>query len=1278
MNILDLLTTPRYGIYRPGTGTVDFEYTSYRDSFRLSTSMELSAEASYRVVEDKLKAYLKSGKDYLDGNDLALLSVLLEGAADSASYVINFDEKGITLASLITVDARKINFIYEKYSDAEYALQLALTRSSSIKFAWSDKALKGDFYFNIKRSGDEDITTITGYTNFHLGNEAGAKPVTLSAGIVKRKPLVDPNKSTDAKEEVNNENKKLEKKLEKADHTYVRLQSRNVSGITVKDIVSMFTTAYTEIPDVLDNVSFYDFAILSRKSRESGKEINDFAIVIDCKITIKDTPLKAKLTIHTTKEVGKETQAQTFSFSALVTVDEHQFQLKFTTSEQKSDGNNKSAWSILATYANEGKVTLDIQKMITDIFGANDIPKMSLTLHQPKVFFYYQRSTIGGKAAEGNSTGKLLFGAGASIDIGIKDLPIVGSILVEMKALEFKELLFIYSSEAMSQDDLNPLAKSKMLDKSSKAIGKGLSLTAEIVIDGQAEHYTFGGKVDAVKKTDSTVIVVKDPAESKTKELSSSVSSDAKWYSIDKKLGPVNFQRLGLKYQDGRAYILLDASVNTAAMTLSMMGLGVGFKPDWDDLDPSFHLKGLGLSYKTDAVEISGAFLRGQQGGIETYSGAALIKMKSFTISAIGSYAQTDHGASLFIYGLFEGNIGGPPIFYVTGIAAGFGYNRKINAPDLDEIATYPLVALAMNQKDTGIASVLTSLETPMASGKLPIEISPGDYWLAVGVKFTSFKIIESFLLLTVNFGTKTEYNVLGLSRLSWPEESLRKKVGLKDPIIYVELAIKASFGPESDVIKIDGLITPNSYILSKDCRLTGGFAFYTWVSGEHAGDFVMSIGGYHPRFNKPAHYPVVPRVALNWKLSDNLLMRGELYFALTPSAIMMGGRWELLYTSSNVKAAFIMWIDILMQWAPFYYDISIGIILKIEAHISLKLITIHLNLELRAQLDIWGPPFSGRAEIDLGIYSFEIRFGNKELPRKEPLEWNAFADGFLPKEEKKEKNTQPRQSPRLRSKAPAANAPIPVDCITATVSAGVIDVIEEKDKEKLYIANPMQFQLAIDSAIPVTKLTLNGKDSTFTNDAVTQSKLGVKACGFNNGDVTFAMDVKILFGSEDVTSNFVTEKITKGFPAALWGSGQENNDNKPVESKILQGIMSGINISANLPEPSYLKPFDFSTFVEQYTHDNCKISCPELEAEENFNTYDVYKIMKYFENLDAPRMKMYDDLKTLDMGFDIMEEKEADSLNMIFSDGGSFFRGTPKLGKIGHIYHNPTDTTNT
>ena len=44
-----------------------------------------------------------------------------------------------------------------------------------------------------------------------------------------------------------------------------------------------------------------------------------------------------------------------------------------------------------------------------------------------------------------------------------------------------------------------------------------------------------------------------------------------------------------------------------------------------------------------------------------------------------------------------------------------------------------------------------------------------------------------------------------------------------------------------------------DSYMLDPDCRLTGGFAFCVWFEPhDDAGDFVVTLGGYHPAFTVP------------------------------------------------------------------------------------------------------------------------------------------------------------------------------------------------------------------------------------------------------------------------------------------------------------------------------------------------------------------------------------------------------------------------------------------
>lgn len=1251
MGVLKTLTSPRYGIYFPDSQiTTDFEYTpKLLGGFKISTSITIGDDETFEKIEKKLKAYLEASKAYLEANDLAILSNLLGGAAATASFFVNFNREGLTLAKIITINAKKVQFIYEKYNSNEYALQFALLNGSEIKFAWAEKGLKGDFYFNLKRTREEYRATVTGYTNFHLGNEAGRIPVILSAGVINREPI-------DTSDEIEKAKDKVPKA--KVKHSYILLRAR-FKGITIADILRMVTPDTVDIPDALDNIAIYNFAVLKSAQEDVSKSL---AIILDCNITINGNELRTKLSI-----ISKTTSAgkKEFVFKGQVRVGAHQFRVIFKKDKQAATGGEQAqkSWSLLADYdSGSTKTTIKFKELATSLFGAeveDKTPDIAIDLTEFKAFFYYKTITVNGKKEN-----KLLLGLGANMKIDLSKLPVAGHILVDAEALEFKEILVVYAKGTFTKEELKECS---LLPEKHELL-TGLSLSAQVVVGGHSEYYRIGGTSSSseVVQSSATGMIAAESSE----DLDESLRSKASWATIDKKLGPVNFQRLGLAYDNGKIVALLDAAIEMKTMSLQMMGLGVGFNLDLKHPNPDFHLDGLGLAYASPPIEISGSLLRStEQGAENSFNGQARIKMKNFTISAVGSYAGGEV-QSMFIFGLFEGSIGGPPIFYVTGIAAGFGYNRKINAPDIDEVADYPLVALAMRPEDESLKdNISKAFETKMRSGKRPIEISPGNYWFALGVRFTSFKIIESFLLLTVDIGTQVSFNILGLSRLSWPAQSTRKKLGLKSAIVYVEIAIKASFSTDSDVIKVDGIITPNSYILSKNCKLSGGFAFYTWVSGAHAGDFVLTVGGYHPRFNKPAHYPEVPRIALNWQVTDNLLLKGELYFALTPSAVMMGGKWELLYTTSQLKVSFLMWIDILMQWAPFYYDISIGVIFRIEANIKIKLVTIHLNLELRAELQIWGPPFSGYAVIDLAIFSCEMRFGSKELPKKDPLEWNVFKSGFLPKEEVK-------PNALLLN----ANSSDKVDAIAIKVEKGVIQILEDEDsKEKLYVANPCQMTLAIDSGIPVKELNLNNKNTKLSNEASLNNEIGVKPCGYKGEEMTFEMNVTITLGGKKV-SNFEKKKVSKSFPESLWGCGDPSKaveTKDPQAPKVIKDVMSGLVLTpVASTEVSQQKEFDFSKLKEEKkVHENIKWESRKNSTEE-YNSSEVLGetgiLVKEFTNSKSKRTALLDELQSFDSGLIALDEV---AIAETFKTGDAYFRIDPLICKIDKFPKYPRDT---
>ena len=422
-------------------------------------------------------------------------------------------------------------------------------------------------------------------------------------------------------------------------------------------------------------------------------------------------------------------------------------------------------------------------------------------------------------------------------------------------------------------------------------------------------------------------------------------------------------------------------------MTLSLDGLALG--TPLTRFDPRFDLSGLGIDYKNGPVEIGGLFLRetitvdGQQ--VDEYDGAAIsIKTATFALSAIGWYAYYNNAPSMFIYAVLDYPLGGPVFFFDHGLAAWFGYNRLLRVPTVDQVATFPLVQEAVSPLTAGsdVRQEIQRLHTY-------IPPSTGSIFLAVGIKFTSFKMIEWFAMLVLVFGARFEVDVLGLSTLIVPTPAV-DTAGVT-PLAEVQMALLARFVPsEGFLLGVSAQLTSNSYILSRNCHLTGGFAFYAWFAGEHAGDFVQTLGGYHPSFQPPSHYPIVPRLGFNWRVNSKLTLKGSADHALTASLLMAGGQLQANWEDGKLRVWFNMGIDFLIGWKPFHY--SGRAYVDIGASYTFHFFgTHHVTAHVGADVNVWGPDFSGTAHIDLSVVSFDITFGSASSRSPSPINWTTF-----------------------------------------------------------------------------------------------------------------------------------------------------------------------------------------------------------------------------------------------------------------------------------------------
>ncbi|CAD0007111.1 DUF6603 domain-containing protein [Flavobacterium salmonis] len=1073
------------------------------------------------------------------------------------------------------------------------------------------------------------LLEITGQTEFHLGNPSAPISVDIAIGYRNR----------------------ITEKTEKESLLYASLESDKKNGITIQDIIKCCTEKEVLIPEILNAVAFKRFSVTYGTE---GIKSSEFKIEFDCKININEKYFNAAIQIDSQENDG----IKSFSFGGVLKIDKHYFSLEFSK--------DKDTWYVYANYQNRGEVTIDLRAIAAKFFGDEilyKIPDLSFTLKEFKTFLLYKKE---------KDTSGLFFGMGAGINLDLNDLPLAGPVLSQDNAFAFKEVLAIYCQGSFVKEEFKRFTGLPPVD-----INAGFNISTQLAINGNEEYYVLNNVTEEEYETPTDL---KQANTTAVAPLGDGVSSKTKWKKLDKKIGPVTIQRLGFAYQDSRIIILMDASMEMKGMGLQLMGFGLSFKLQWPPSAPDFYLDGLGLSYKVPPIEISGAFLHSTAiydgKTIDVYNGGAIIKISRFSISAIGSYAKVNDEASLFIYGVFDGPIGGPAFFFVTGIAAGFGYNRKVNVPSIDEVALFPLVALAMKpEKDDGLLSLLATLEKPMKNGKKPIEISIGDYWLAVGIKFTSFKLIESFVLLTVNFGTQLEFAILGLSRLSWPEKSMTP-----EPIVYIELAILAHFGPGSDVISVEAVITPNSYVLSKDCKLSGGFAFYTWIKGPYEGDFVITLGGYHPKFIKPVHYPTVPRLALSWKISSLLSIKGEMYYALTSSAIMAGGKWEVLFKTSIVRVSIIIWADMLIFWTPFQYYIDMGITVKIEADIKIAFIRIHFSFEMGAQLHIWGPPFAGEAYVDWTIFSFTIPFG--DTSRKEPkkLKWEEFSIGFIPQKKSGEKILE----------TVAISNPEPTNI---TISNGLIEV---KSESKFPVINPCQLAITIDSFIPVLLLKINNQE--VTGDTVMKSEIGnttyaqrernigIRPCGFKKGTVSFEMNVDVILNNSKMPMQVFC--MAKGVAEALWsGEESKSNNSNPGTSKVIKNVLSGLLLQPPaLPEVSQIRTFDFSKLFDAFDDEFLWIFSLAKSGE----AYHAFEVLGYYDEKKKVKVagileKTYEKPKVIELrekihtllkeGFDeSFPDIDEAAIRKNMSNEEEYFKGIPVICEIGKIPQYSTD----
>ena len=134
--------------------------------------------------------------------------------------------------------------------------------------------------------------------------------------------------------------------------------------------------------------------------------------------------------------------------------------------------------------------------------------------------------------------------------------------------------------------------------------------------------------------------------------------------------------------------------------------------------------------------------------------------------------------------------------------------------------------------------------------------------------------------------------------------------------------------------------------------------------------NFVLSVGGFHPRFNPPPlPFPTPQRIQLNVINESYARIRCDAYFAVTTNTAQFGAHADMFFGFSALSVEGHSGLDALIQFSPFYFTVEISTSFSVKVFgVGVWGLGIDLTLE--------GPtPWHahGTASIELLFFSIDV-----------------------------------------------------------------------------------------------------------------------------------------------------------------------------------------------------------------------------------------------------------------------------------------------------------------
>ncbi len=725
----------------------------------------------------------------------------------------------------------------------------------------------------------------------------------------------------------------------------------------------------------------------------------------------------------------------------------------------------------------------------------------------------------------------------------------------------------LYGSVVMGSNSLPELAGGVQLELGGLAVPLGNGGGDNAVAQGIM--HDAGGSGSPPRPAFSPAIAVQSAGSGVEVTLRAG-SGDGPWYlPIQRAFGPVYLEQIGLgvAYQQNvtprqleMISLYLSGQVSLLGLTAAVDNLRFGYhvtKPFFSPASWEVDVEGFAIAADFGPLSLAGGLakfpLTGGLTGVE-YLGMLKISYAAYGIDLFGGYAHptTPDGtqfASFFAFGVLHAPLGGVPAFFITGVGIGFGINRELKTPTIDEVNTHPFML--------ALRAVGPTPEPMKQLQDMRAIVAPkqGEFWIAAGISFTSFVLITGEILVTVQFGDGLEIAILGLARAQLPTPVLT--------LVSIELALLARFSTKEGLVLVQAQLTDNSWLLDKSVHLTGGFAFETWWKGPNAGQFVITVGGYHPRFQHDG-YPQVPRVGLSWQPADEISITGGVYFALCSEAIMAGAGIHAAAHLGPAHASLDLGGDGIVFFDPFYFTVDVYAEANVGITIWVLFGTIDIDVSLGFDVTIEGPPFYLHGHFSICGFEIPFAIGSAADPAELALSAGDFAAKYL----------------RSDSDAQVVQAAVLLGGLTAGKSNSPDSggVAKPPDGSA---ANPFrvvpEFQLTFVTTAPAEDLELTCPAGTHST---TVSAPGLGVAPMYSATLSSTLRITVISDTGqpfDLDAVRLSARPASAFPKGVWGPAQ-NPQAKTVPAGDTVDACDGLSIDTTLPASEFTgaAPIDY------------------------------------------------------------------------------------------------------